>query len=60
MYDDILWLRLLAKYFIHKFDVTRIQADSCIFYRKYDEVKFNILISVHIYVVFMSGRTKTL
>ena len=51
---------LLAKYLIRKCNTTRSQSNSCIFYKKEEGGKLELVISVHVDDVFMSGRTKTL
>ena len=40
--------------------MTRIQADYFIFYKKDDGGKLQLVMSVHVYDVFMAGRPKTL
>ena len=39
--------------------MTRIQADSCIFYKKYDYGKLDLVMSIHVDDVFLSGITET-
>ena len=55
----LLWLRLLDKYSTKECDMTKIQSEFCIFYRKYDGVKLDIVMSVYIDDVFMSGIPET-
>ena len=35
----LLWLRLLAKYLVNKYNLKSSKADSCIFFRKYKKGK---------------------
>ena len=51
---------MLAKYVINKCSMTRIQEDSCIFYKKDDEEKLDIVVDVHIDNVFMLQKLETL
>ena len=56
----LLWLRLLDKYLIKECDMTRIQADYLIFYKKYDRGKLKIVMSINVDYIFMTGRLETL
>ena len=56
----LLWLSILAKYLINKWNMTRIQAGSWIFDNKYDEVKLELVMSIHVDDVFMEGGPETL
>ena len=50
----LLWPRLLAEYLVNECKLKRINADSCIFFRKYEKGKLEIVMSVHVYDVFMA------
>ena len=60
MNADILWLILLSQYLVKECDMTRIQADSFIFYQKDYGGKLNLMMSVHVDNVFMAGIPETL
>ena len=60
MNADILWLILLSQYLVKECDMTRIQADSFIFYQKDYGGKLNLMMSVHVDNVFMAGMPETL
>ena len=57
---NLLWLSILDKYIIKKFDMTRIHSDSCIFYKKDEKGKLELVMSVHVYDVFMAVKPYTL
>ena len=44
----LLWLIILSKYWINEFYLKRIESDSCIFYKKYDNGKLTLVMSVHV------------
>ena len=56
----LLGMRLLAKYLIKICNMTRIKADSWILYKKGDNGKLDLVISVHADDVFLAGRTEKL
>ena len=64
MYGDVdtapLWLRILGKYLIDKCNLKSSNSESCIFYKKYDKGKLELMISVHVDGVFMSRNKETL
>ena len=57
---ELLWIRLLGKYLVNECNLKRSKADSCIFFRKYEKGKLELVISVHVYDVFMAGKPETL
>ena len=57
---DLLWLILIAKYLIKEYNATRTKANYRIFYKKDNDGKLELVISFHIYDVFMSVRPETL
>ena len=57
---DLLWLRLLAKYLIHEYNLKRSKADSCIFDKKDNKGKLELMIPVHVNNVIISGNPETL
>ena len=52
----LLWLRLLAEYSVNECNLKRSKADSCIFFRKYESGKLELLMSVHVDELFMYGK----
>ena len=56
----LLWLILLAKYLISGFNLKRSKSDSCIFYKKDEYGKLELVISVHLDDVLMVGNPDTL
>ena len=56
----LLWLRLLDKYSFNECNLKRSKADSCIFYKKYDNGELELVMSVHVDNVFMEGNPETL
>ena len=56
----LLWLRLIAKYLIKEYNLKISRADSCIFYDKSDNGKLEFVMSVHLYDIFMAGKTDRL
>ena len=50
---------LLYKYSMNKYDTARNQAESYIFYRKYDRGKLDLMMSVNLDDLFMSVRKDT-
>ena len=56
----LLWPRHLAEYLVNECKLKRINADSCIFFRKYEKGKLEIVMSVHVDDVFMAGKPETL
>ena len=56
----LLWLRLLAKYFVNECNLKRIKADSCILFRKYEKGKLEIVMSVHVEDTFMDYNPEIL
>ena len=59
-YAELLWLRILDNYLVDECNLKRIKADSCIFFRKYEKGKLELVMSVHEDGVFMSGKPETL
>ena len=55
----LLWLRLLAKYLVKKYNLKRSKADSCIFFEKYDKGYLELVISVHVEDVLMAVNPET-
>ena len=51
----LLWLKLLAKYLIKKCNLKISKADSYIFYKKFDDGKLEIVMSVNVDNVFLEG-----
>ena len=56
----ILCLILLDNYLVNKCIIKRIKADSCIFFKKYDKGKLELIMSVHLDDVFMDSKPGTL
>ena len=56
----LLWLILLDKYEIMQCHITISQTDSGIIYNKYGELKLELVMSICVDDVFMTGRPKTL
>ena len=50
---SLLWLRLLAKYLINVRKLKISKTDSYIIYKKYDDRKLELMMSVHVDNVFM-------
>ena len=57
---DLLWLRLLARYLINECNLKRRNDDSCIFYKKNDKEKSELVMSVHVDDEFIYGKLDTL
>ena len=57
---SLLWLILLDKYLVKKFNLNRIKADSYVLFWKYEKGKLELVISVHVDDVFMAGKQETL
>ena len=58
--SELLWLRLLAKYLVNECNLNRSKADSCIFFRKDEKGKLELLMSAHMDDVFVAGKAETL
>ena len=56
----LLWLILMTKYIINKFNLKRSKANSCIFFEKYEKVELELVISFHVDGVFMASNPETL
>ena len=56
----ILWLTLITKNLFNECNLKRSNADFCIFYKKDDDGKLELVMSDHIDDVFMVGNPKTL
>ena len=56
----LLWLRLMDKYLINKYNMKITKAYSFIFYNKDDDGKLELVMSVHVDYFFMAGRPDTL
>ena len=56
----LLWLILIVKYLINKYKPKRTKGDYCIFFKKYDNGKLELLMSVHVDDVFTTGKPETL
>ena len=56
----LLWLILLDKSLVNEYNLKRSKADSCIFYKKYDNGELELVMSVHVDNVFMEGNPETL
>ena len=56
----LLWLILLDKYFINKCNLKRSKADSCILYKKYDNGKLELAMSVYVDYMFMARNMEIL
>ena len=52
----LLWIGLLEKYLVNRWNLKRSKADSCILFRKYEKGKLEIVMSVHMDDVFMAGK----
>ena len=52
----ILWLRLLYEYLINGFNLKRSKACYWIFYKKCDNRKLELVMSVHVDNVFVAGH----
>ena len=59
-YEDLLWLRLLAKYLIQEINMPISKSYYWIFYKKDQDGKLELGIPIHIDDVFMSGIPETL
>ena len=57
---DFLWLRLMPAYLIKECNMTRSKADSWILYKKDDDGKLELVVSVHVDDIFVLGRPGTL
>ena len=57
---EILWIRILAKYLVNKFNLKSIKSDSYIFVMKYEKGKLELVMSVHVEALFMDGKPETL
>ena len=55
-----LWLRMIAKYLINIWNLKRSKDESCIFYKKDDNGKLEIVMSVHVDDVFMARKLEKL
>ena len=55
----LLWLRLLAKYLVKKCNLKRSEADSFIFFRKYEKGKVEIRDVSPCDYVFMARKPET-
>ena len=56
----ILWLIILAKYLVRDCNPKGSKEGSYVFFRKYDKGNLELMISVHVENVFMTGKTETL
>ena len=56
----ILWLTLITKQLFNECNLKRSNAYFCIFYKKDDDGKLELVMSDHIDDVFMVGNPKTL
>ena len=56
----LLWLRMMEQYLVNECNVKRSKADSCIFFRKYEKRKLELVMPVHVNNVFMAGKPETL
>ena len=56
----ILWFILLSKWVIKECDIKIIQAESYIFYNKYDSRKLELMMSIHVENVLVEGSSETL
>ena len=54
----LLWLNILAKYLINKWNMKKIKAGSWIFDNKYDEVKLELVMSFHKYIIYVNGHNE--
>ena len=52
----ILWLILVSKYLNNEYNLKIFKAYSCIFNKKYDYGKLELMISFHVDGVFMVGK----
>ena len=57
---EILWLRLLATYLVNKCNLKRSKVGYCIFFGTYEKGKLELMMSVHVYDVFMDGKPQKL
>ena len=64
MYENVdaalLWIRILAKYLVNKYNLKRSKLDSCTFFRKYGKGNLELAMSVHLDDVFIAYNTETL
>ena len=56
----LLWLRLLAKYLVNKCNLNRRKFDLCIIFWKYEKLKLELMMSVHMDDVFVAIKPETL
>ena len=56
----ILWLILLAIALVNKCNLKGSNADSCIFFRKDEKGKLELVMPVHVDDIFMAGKPETL
>ena len=56
----LLRIRLLAGYLVNKCNLKRIRVDFYIFFRKYDKMKFKLVMSVCVDNLIMVGKPETL
>ena len=56
----LLWLKMIAKYLINECKLKIIKSNSFIFYHKYDDGELELMMSVHVDDVFVSGKWDTL
>ena len=52
----LLWLKLLTEYLVKECNIKNIKADSCILFSKYMKRKLELVMSVHLDDVCMSGK----
>ena len=57
---SLLWIRLLAKELVNKWNLKRSKYDSWILFLKDEKGKFKLVISVHVDEVFIARNTETL
>ena len=56
----LLWIILLTKYLVNECNLNRSKTRSCIFFRKYEKGKSELVMSVHVDDVFMAGGPEIL
>ena len=56
----LLWLIILDKYLIKECNMTRIQAEYLILYNKDDGGKLDVVMSINVDCILMTGRLETL
>ena len=56
---ELLWLRLLDKYLVNKYDLKRSKSDLYIYIWKYEKGKLELVMSVHVDDVFMADKLET-